>query len=272
MGAVVLAAGPVAADTSYTVRERETLSHVAARTGVRVADLVAVNGLSDPDRVRAGQRLLIPSAAPGTGSTVQYTVKAGDTLSEIAMRSGVSSRLLAEQNGLADRHTIRAGQVLTVPVGSGVAVASSGRYTQLPARIVQNPERLALVPLFEKWAKANGIPVDLLMAVAWQESGWNNAAVSSVGARGIGQIMPTTGTWIATTLIGRPELDSANPEDNIRMSARYLAWLIERMGDERLAIASYYQGQGSVASGPLFSSTEQYIANVQVQRRFFTPS
>lgn len=260
---------PVAADTTYVVRDNDTLSHVAVRTGVPVQAIVAANSLSDPDHVRVGQSLVIPDAAGDRSSLVEYTVVAGDTLSEIALQAGISTRELAEINNLTDRHTIRVGQALLVPGGTGFAVRSSGSYPQLPERIVNNPDRLALVGYFEKWAAANEIPVDLLMAIAWQESGWNNAALSYKGARGIGQIMPETGTWVAATLIGHPELDPGLPEDNIRISARYVGWLLERMGDERLAIAAYYQGPGSVSSGPLFSSTELYIENVQVHRQFF---
>jgi N-acetylmuramoyl-L-alanine amidase len=264
-----LSGGPVAADTTYVVRENDTLSHVAVRTGIPVQAIVAANSLSDPNHVRVGQSLVIPDTVGDRGALVEYAVVAGDTLSEIALHAGISTRELAEINNLTDRHTIRVGRALLVPSGTGFAVGSSGSYSQLPERIVNNPDRLALVGYFEKWAAANEIPVDLLMAIAWQESGWNNAALSYKGARGIGQIMPETGTWVAASLIGHPELDPGLPEDNIRISARYVGWLLERMGDERLAIAAYYQGPGSVSSGPLFSSTELYIENVQVHRQFF---
>lgn len=272
----MVGAQPVSAEENYTVREHETLSHVAVRTGVPVAALVQANGLADANHVRVGQTLVIPSggSAGGPGaaaSTVTYEVKPGDTLSEIALGAGISTRELAELNELADRHTIRIGQKLQVPAGSGIAVASSGTYPGLPQRIVDMPERLALIPHFEKWAAANNIPVDLLMAIAWQESGWNNAALSNKGARGIGQLMPVTEVWVATSLIGRPELSAANPEENIRISARYVRWLLDRMGgDERRAIAGYYQGPTSVSNGPLYPSTELYIENVLVHRQFFT--
>ena len=142
-------------------------------------------------------------------------------------------------------------------------------YPHLPERILSRPERLALLPVFEHWAGANGIPVDLLMAIAWQESGWNNAALSSKGAVGIGQIMPDTGTWVARYLIGNPELDPNDPEDNIRISARFLDWLLANADDEEQAIAAYYQGLASVRRDAPYASTEQYVAAVQAQRRFF---
>ncbi len=271
-------ASPVTAhspsETTYTVRENETLSHIAIRTGVSVADLVAANDLSDPDHVRSGQQIMLPVTSSVERPAVErrlvdYEVQPGDTLSVLALHAGVSTRELAELNNLPDRHSIRIGQTLTIPAGDGFALGASGSYDRLPERIVTTPERLALIPYFEKWAGANSIPVDLLMAIAWQESGWNNAALSNKGARGIGQLMPATERWVADSLIGHPELDAANPEDNIRISARYVRWLLDRMGDERLAIAAYYQGPGSVTAGGLFSSTEQYVENVLVHRQFF---
>ncbi|MFT7600623.1 MAG: LysM repeat protein [Acidimicrobiales bacterium] len=260
-----------AEEATYIVRERDTLSHIAVRTGVSVAELVAANGLDNPHDIKVDVALTIPSGgASPAGTTVVYVVQSGDTLSHIAVRTGSSSRELADLNGLSDRHAIRVGQELQVPTSGGISSVGTAKYRSLPDRITSRPERLALVPYFEKWALANGVPVDLLMAVAWQESGWNNEAVSFKGAVGVGQIMPATGVWVATDLIGRPELDPTIPEDNIRMSARFIRWLLDYVEeDENLAIAGYYQGPGSVSQGELFGSTELYVANVQVHRQFF---
>jgi len=84
--------------------------------------------------------------------------------------------------------------------------------------------------------------------------------------------MPATGVWVATDLIGRPTLDTTNPEDNIRISARYLRWLLDFTGDEELAIASYFQGPGSVSKGELLDATRRYTDNVQIHRQFFLPA
>lgn len=266
-------ASPVSADSTYVVLEKDTLSHIAIRTGTSVSDLVEANGLASAHTIKVGQTLVIPDGTPAsTAATAVYVVQAGDTLSHIAVRTGTSSRELAELNGLTSVHRIKVGQELLVPASGGISSVGTAHYPKLPDRITGLPERLALVPFFEKWAAANEIPVDLLMAIAWQESGWNNAAVSHKGAVGIGQIMPATGVWIANDLIGQPALDANNPEDNIRMSARFIRWLLDYTGDEQMAIASYYQGPGSVSQGELFGSTESYLANVEVHRQFFLPA
>ncbi len=63
--------------------------------------------------------------------------------------------------------------------------------------------------------------------------------------------------------------ETAIAEDNIRMSARYIRWLINYMDTEDLAIAAYYQGPGSIRSGTFYESTERYVASVQAHRPLF---
>ena len=269
---------PAMAHETHVVEPGDTLSEIAVRSGTSVSALMAENGLANPHRIRIGQRLRLPhpstavaqTAAPAASAST-YVVAPGDTLGHVAIRLGVSRAELIAVNGITNANLIRAGQVLTVQAGC-VVPASRNVYPDLPDRLRAHPDRLDLVPVFERWSEANGLPVDLVMAVAWQESGWNNAAVSVKGAVGIGQIMPATGTWVASDLIGRPELDTTNPEDNIRISARYLRWLLDYLGTEELALAGYYQGPGAVRAGIMYEDTERYVANVLAHRPFFVPS
>lgn len=274
---VSLLAPPAAAHETHEVEPGDTLSELAVRFDMSPAELMAENELSSADRIRIGQILSIPHPSRGADSAATsqtsgiYTVPPGDTLGHIAIRLGVTRAGLVEANGLADPDRIRIGQKLAIPPG-GVNQDAAARYHELPERLASDPDRLALVPLFERWSEANSIPVDLVMSLAWQESGWNPEAVSHKGAMGVGQIMPETGVWVATDLIGRPELDTSNPEDNIRISARYLRWLVDYLGSEELALAGYYQGPGAVRAGIMYADTELYVASVLAHRRFFTPS
>jgi LysM repeat protein len=250
------------------VEPGDTLSEIAEDHGVSTAELAAANGISDHHRIRAGQVLSVPSPEP-----IRYTVGAGDTLSAIARDFGVPASEIAALNGLDDPHRIRVGQVLELPAGAGGAVADlAARYPALPARIASNQERVALLGSFERWAAHYGVPADLLMAVAYQESGWQSSVVSSKGAIGVGQLLPATADWVARDLIGVPELDPQVPDDNIRMSARFLAWLIGYLGGEREAVAGYYQGPTSVTVFGLYGETEAYVANVEASRQQFQRS
>lgn len=267
----LLLPGVAGADDDYVVSEGETLSHIAVRTGNSIAALQLINDIEDPNAIFSGQRLRT-DGNPAAGAT--YTVVSGDTLSEIAVRVGASVDELTALNDLGSEHRIRVGLELVLPVGSTLAAPAvdPARYPGLPQRILDNPERLALIPVFEKWAAANDLPADLLMATAWHESGWNQDAESWAGAVGVGQLMPITAEWVAATLIGQPDLDRFIAEDNIRMSARFLDWLLDRNdGDVRLALGSYFQGPTSVRNGEWLDATENYVQNVEAQRARFMP-
>jgi LysM repeat protein len=264
-GAALIAVAPAEAAPTYVVGPGDTLSEIAEAHGVTTAELAEANGISDQHRIRVGQVLTIPSPEP-----VLYTVVAGDTLSEIARDLGVPASEIVALNGLADPHRIRPGQVLQVPAGAGESLAVlAARYPSLPERVVASPDRLVLVSSFERWAEHYGVAPDLLMAIAYQESGWQTSVVSSKGAIGVGQLLPATAEWVARDLIGLPELDPNVADDNIRMSARFLAWLIGYLGGEREAVAGYYQGPTSVTVFGLYGETAAYVANVEAARPSF---
>lgn len=263
---LVSGAGPASAHESYVVQPGDTLSVIAADHGVSTAELASANGITDHHFIRIGQTLTVPTPEP-----TFHTVVAGETLSGIAATYGVSSADLVAVNGLADANRIRVGQELQLPEGAVAGPSSSlasviARYPSLPSRIVANPDRLALVASFERWAAHYGVPADLVMAVAYQESGWQSSVVSSKGAIGIGQLLPATARWIASDLIGIPDLDSYDPDDNIRMSTRFLLWLIGYLGSESDALAGYYQGPTSLRLQGIYEQTQTYVANVEASR------
>jgi LysM repeat protein len=244
------------------VQPGDTLSGIARRLGVSVSALSETNGIADPNRVLAGQSLSVPGAevvaAPAGART--HTVASGDNLSRIAARYGTTVSAIVDANAIGDPNHLRIGTSLSIPV-----VVATG----LPARLLASPGRMALIPHFQRWATANGIDPALVMAVAWHESGWQNNVVSSAGAVGIGQLLPNTARFVSTELIG-VSLDPAIPADNIRMTARYLRFLLQRYGGNvDLALAGYFQGPGSIARQGLLSVTEEYIQVVKNLRPRF---
>lgn len=93
-------------------------------------------------------------------------------------------------------------------------------------------------------AYQNAIPMDeLTQAVMMQESGGNPNAVSPAGARGLMQLMPATqrdpGYGIA------PARDNSN-EENMRVGREYLQAMMQKYGDQTLALAAYNAGPGRV--------------------------
>ncbi|HKY77936.1 MAG TPA: LysM peptidoglycan-binding domain-containing M23 family metallopeptidase [Acidimicrobiia bacterium] len=126
--AMVAAHGaPAAAEGRHTVRAGETLSEIAARLGTTTSAMARANGLSNADRILAGQVLVIPSGTDAAApATVVHVVAPGETLSGIAAHYGTTSRTLADANGITNRNLVRIGQRLTVPTGGqGGAAAPS---------------------------------------------------------------------------------------------------------------------------------------------------
>lgn len=98
-------------------------------------------------------------------------------------------------------------------------------------------------------AVENGLDPYLLVSVMYVESKFNAEAVSSQGARGLMQIMPQTGQWIAKTLDDTDfEVDDLyKPEVNIKYSSWYLARLKEEFNNRLpVVLAAYNGGQGNV--------------------------
>jgi N-acetylmuramoyl-L-alanine amidase len=108
--------------TAYVVQSGDTLSGIALRFGTDVATLVRLNRLANPDVVLAGTTLVVPPpvvrAPAPSPRTVLYTVKAGDTVWDIAVRTGTTAAALLAANHLDPDARIRPGQVLALPPGA----------------------------------------------------------------------------------------------------------------------------------------------------------
>ena len=101
----------------------------------------------------------------------------------------------------------------------------------------------------------------LIEALVWQESRWNENAVSPVGARGLAQLMPGTARQLG--------VNSADPSANLEGGARYLREQLERFGgDLEKALAAYNAGPGRVirANGvPAISETRNYVSAIMAR-------
>lgn len=201
-----------------------------------------------------------PPAPPGT-----HRVGAGDNLTRIATKYGTTVPALVQLNQIRNPHQIRIGTVLKLPTAP--AATTPGK---LPDRLRQSPERLKLMAVFDEAAARHHVAPDLLKAVTWMESGWQNDKVSSTKALGIGQLMPDTVRFVNDILLRGAKLDPKKPADNINLSARYLAWLLtQTKGDVPQAVAAYYQGLASVRrQGPIPETVAYVNAVVSLRSRF----
>jgi LysM repeat protein len=100
------------------VQSGDTLRFIAQTYGVSVASIAQASGVRNPDVLRVGEVLTIPSQ-PGW----LYRVQPGETLDQIAARSGVSSQRIASASGMTEA-SVRVGEVLLIPDTSAVAQVS----------------------------------------------------------------------------------------------------------------------------------------------------
>jgi soluble lytic murein transglycosylase-like protein len=119
-------------------------------------------------------------------------------------------------------------------------------------------------------AAASGVSPSLAQAIAYQESGFNNAADSSADARGVMQILPGTWNYIQNSLNPGTPLAPASAIDNVRGGVTLLHSLLNATGgDPAMAAAGYYQGLPSVQKYGLFPDTQRYVQSVMALRSRF---
>jgi LysM repeat protein len=118
---MLMAVSPVAASgtTWHVIKRGETLFSIGRYYHISPWDIAAVNDILNPNRIYAGQRLLIPQGhghpPPNTGCGTYYTVQRGDTLTAIGYRYGINVWRLAQVNGIYNLNYIWAGQRLYIP-------------------------------------------------------------------------------------------------------------------------------------------------------------
>lgn len=122
----MLAAPARAAGPTITIRQGDTLSAIAARYGVSLERLVALNALPDPNLLHPGQQLQLPGAPVPmpTARSVRYVVRPGEHLTGIAARHGSTIAAIVAANRLANEDLIFPGQVLTIPLPATASDAS----------------------------------------------------------------------------------------------------------------------------------------------------
>ncbi len=271
--AVVVTAG---APSFIRVRSGDTLSEIAQRHGTSVAALRRLNGMSPGSVLQAGELLKVPGSSGAAATrTVErgYTVRAGDTLSGIAQRYGVSVATIRTRNRLSG--ALQVGRRLAIPVrvsGSssrpasvgGVrvpdAVSASVAANRALLRRTPQPSKAAVRAMVARTARRHGVSPTLALAVSYHESGFQQRVVSGVNAIGVMQVLPSTAR-VLSQQSGR-RLNILKAEDNITAGVLLLKQLLRSTGSERMTLAGYYQGLGSIAKKGLLPQTHAYIKSI----------
>ncbi len=253
------------------IRRGDTLSELALKHNTTVAALRALNDLPGNNLIIAGEWLRVgrvPTVSKNSTSgklrrvEVTYVVRSGDGVYRIAARFKSDPRWIAKRNRLPRGWMIHPGQRLVVAHrtvrSSSAAAAPSGTVSKAYAR-----------RLVAREARRYGQDPALVMALAYNESGFQQHVRSSVGAVGVMQVMPATGEWVGKYLLHR-SIDLRNVHDNVRAGVAYFAMLRRLTGDTRMALAGYYQGLASVKKRGMYDDTKAYVANILALRGRFT--
>ena len=121
------------AESTHLVKKGETLYGIAKKYQITISELKAANNLSDKDVLKAGQKLVIPSAdienaatlsstnssastSNSSSKTVTYIVQKGDTLYGIAKKYDIKVSEIYSLNGMSQKDVLKVGQKLKVPV------------------------------------------------------------------------------------------------------------------------------------------------------------
>jgi peptidoglycan hydrolase-like protein with peptidoglycan-binding domain len=210
---------------------------------------LAVDGVAGHATLTAfGHGTRTPVLTQVTASTVSYVVRPGDTLTEIAAKHRTTVRALAAANDLDSPNLVVQGATLRLPGAVAAGPAESLSHSTVRGHV-------------DKWAVAYGVPVNLARALAWQESGFQVNVTSSVGAWGPMQVMPDTWTFVETVLLGRTVARTG--EGGVQVGMALLRHLLRRFdGDQRLALAAWYQGERAVRDHGIYKETKVFVANV----------
>ena len=180
---------------------------------------------------------------------VVHVVKQGDTLTALAKGAGTTVTALASLNGIDAARPILIGQRLKLPAqAAALAPTASNVRAKLDA-----------------WSGRLGVDSHLVRALAWMESGYQTRIVSTAGARGVLQTLPTTRAYVETVLAGRKL--PMTVDGDIEVGVLYLRHLLQVFhGNERLALAGWYQGERAVKQHGVYKVSKPFVANVLALR------
>ncbi len=124
------------ADRIHIVAAGETVGALAVQYETRTSEIVSLNKLDNPDLIRIGQKLKIPGGGGGGGSDNPgyHVVVAGDTLSSVAGRYGITIEQLAEANGITNTSILYVGTRLNLSGETFIADTGGGTVTHTVTR------------------------------------------------------------------------------------------------------------------------------------------
>ncbi len=187
-------------------------------------------GLASPATWRragamAAAVLLVGLASLGSGPDAATTERASRSW-EAAARRQIDAELRAGETAVLNDRITRLDRIVTFSARFGI-----------PADLASE--------IYDA-AEAEGLVVELAFALVHVESSFRSRVVSSMGAVGLTQVLPSTALGVDPAL---DRTDLFRSHTNLRVGFRYLRGLIDRYdGDLRTALLAYNRGPTRVDS------------------------
>lgn len=291
---------------TYTVRSGDTLSGIAAKHGVSLSTLFKANKMNGSTIIYPGQKIKLSgsAAAPArvaaakpaakakaapkpAAASKTYTVRAGDTLSGIASKHGVSLSAIFKANNFNGSTIIYPGQKIKLN-GTTTAAKSAPKAAAQDNSLVSNkflhytydaqthtnanvskrtllsrqvPSPAQMRQIVADTAARHGVDPALALAHAQVESGFDARAVSPANAIGTMQVLPSTAKWMGDR-VGR-QLDPLDPYDNVTAGVLFIKYLQTNAKNRDEGIAAYYQGLAGVQNNGMYPDTKDYVRKVK---------
>jgi LysM repeat protein len=189
----------------------------------------------------------VRAPTPTSAASLVYVVQSGDSLTSIATRFHTTVKALASANKLDPHAFLLIGKRLRVPAARApVALTASSAEVRA---------------LLDAWSGRLGVDPKLVRALAWMESGYQTRLVSSAGARGVLQLLPSTRKYVEENLLHHeaPHTVSGDVETGVALLGHLLGAFD---GNRKLALAAWYQGERAVREQGIFKVSKPFVANV----------
>ena len=227
-------------------------------TAIVVGGAVTAPAYANHERLPDGRHLEI------------HIVRPGDTATGLAVRYHAWTAELIAHNHLGPSAGLWVGQRIEVPV---VTAAVPRRKPEPRKRRshdhaapdasrhrVSDPARQRVHRAIVRVSRRQGVDPQLSLAVSWQEAGWQMDQVSSAGAVGAMQVLPSTTRWMEL-YVGR-DLKGHRLRDNVTAGVTLLDVLAAETVSRARQVGAYYQGLGAVRRHGLYDDTRAYVDNV----------
>jgi hypothetical protein len=205
-----------------------------------------------------------------------YTVRAGDTATGLAVRFHAWTAELIAHNHLGADAGLTVGEQIEIPVVTAAVPrhdqarsarphprddrARHHRRTSAGSEKAAYPSRERVRRAIVRASLRQGVDPQLSLAVSWQEAGWRMHHVSSAGAVGAMQVLPSTARWMEL-YVGR-DLHPRKLRDNAATGVTLLDVLAAETVSRARQVGAYYQGLGAVRRHGLYDDTRAYVDNV----------